>query len=263
MDTGARERGTDRAEPETIHPDGAGQQPDLQLSDHGDQGLPPVPRRHTPDLRMHAANNGRGMYFDRQTSRHSASRSKTKKIHRLTALVALLAVTLVMVSMGWIMAWAKLKKVESDNLSLDVNLRQTGGQLESLKARLLEREAAVQAMVEKRIPGLSLLEYNKVIGLNDKYVQNIRFAEAGTSNSRAIEYHVIVKNDTSDLVSPKVKIFLFDQFGIETGFAKLKSPDRTDDGRSEELQPGETRSYTGRMDIKRQAVSKFFLVQVQ
>jgi hypothetical protein len=263
MDTGIKEQGADRAEPDLLDPDGPGQRPAAHPSNPDDLALAPLPRSHAPSLRMHAANNGRGMYRDRQGSRHTASRSKTKKIHRLTALAALLAVALVVVSMGWIMAWAKLKKVESDALSLDVNLRQTGDQIQSLKAQLLEREAAVQAMVEKRIPGLSLLKFNKVIDLKDKYVANVRFTEAGTANAKAIEYHVILKNDTADLVSPKVKIFLFDQFGIETGFAKLKSPESADDPSSDELQPGETRSYTGKMDIERQAVSKFFLVQIE
>jgi cell division protein FtsL len=263
MDTGAQQNGTDRAEPDLLDSRASGQPPEAARSNRGDQAPTAVPRSYATDPRMRAANNGRGMYLDRQTSRHTASRSKTKKIRRLTALVAMLAVALVLVSMGWIMAWAKLKKVQSDALSLDVSLRQTGGQLQSLKAQLLEREAAVQAMVEKRIPGLSLLEYNKVIDVKDKYVRNIRFAEAGTADAKAIEYHALLKNDTADLASPKVKIFLFDQFGIETGFATLKTPDAADDGSSDELQPGETRSYTGKMDLQRQAVPKYFLVQVQ
>jgi cell division protein FtsL len=263
MDTGAQQNGTDPAEPDLLDRHGSSQRREAEPSNRGDQALTPAPRSYATDPRTHAANNGRGMYLDRQTSRHTASRSKTKKIRRLTALVTVLAVALVVVSMGWIMAWAKLKKVESDALSLDVNLRQTGGQLQSLKAQLLEREAAVQAMVEKRIPGLSLLEYNKVIDVKDKYVRNIRFAQSGTADAKAIEYHTILKNDTADLGSPKVKIFLFDQFGIETGFATLQPPDAADKAGSDELQPGETRSYTGKMDIQRQAVPKYFLIQVQ
>jgi hypothetical protein len=263
VDTGAQQNGTDRAESDLLDPHGPSQRRETEQSNRGDQTLTAVPQSYATDRRMHAANNGRGMYFDRQTSRHTASRSKTKKIRRLTALVAGLVVALVAVSMGWIMAWAKLKRVESDALSLNVNLRQTGGQLQSLKAQLLEREAAVQAMVEKRIPGLSLLEYNKVIDVKAKYVRNIRFAQSGTPDAEAIEYHAILKNDTADLASPKVKIFLFDQFGIETGFATLKTPDAADEASSDELQPGETRSYTGKMDVQRQAVPKYFLVQVQ
>ncbi len=237
---------------------------------HSRPDAQPENRHRQPETRAnpsvsgqpYAANNGRAMYVDRQASRHAASRSKTRKIRKLTALVALLLVALVGVSMGWILAWAKLKLLESENLTLDVNLRQTTDQLQSVKARMLERDTALQAMVEKRIPGLAPLKYNKLMEVNDKYVLSVTFAESGVADSKAIEYHALLKNDTENIVAPHVKIFLFDELGVQTGVATLKKGDATGDVDIAELRPGETRSYNAKIDVDRHADPKYFLVQV-
>jgi hypothetical protein len=205
---------------------------------------------------------GRGNYRDRQSSRHIASRSKTRKIRKLTALVALLLIALVTTSMGWILAWAKLELLESENLTLDVKLRQTSDQLQSFKARALERETALQAMVEKRIPGLLPLEYNKLFELNDKYVVSVTFTRSGVAESKAVEYHALLRNNSTNMIAPHVKIFLFDELGVQSGSAVIKKDDATGGVDIAELRPGETRSYNAKVQVDREAKPKFFLVQV-
>jgi hypothetical protein len=248
-------------DPSTQDAEGA-REPAAARESHGGHVPPDTPRSYTAHQDMHAANNSRGMQFDRQTSRHAASRSKARRIRKLTVLVVLLLVALVGVSMGWILAWAKLRLIESENLTLDVSLRQTSEELQALKARVLERDTALQAMVEKRIPGLAPLEYNKLMDVNDKYVLSVTFAESGVADSKAIEYHALLRNDTDAIVSPHVKIFLFDELGVQAGAVELKKRDATGDVDIAELRPGETRSYNAKIDVDRHATPKFFLIQV-
>jgi hypothetical protein len=202
---------------------------------------------------------GRGNYLDRQSSRHIAFRSKIRK---LTALVALLLIALVTTSMGWSLAWAKLELLESENLTLDVKLRQTSDQLQSFKARALERETALQAMVEKRIPGLLPLEYNKLFELNDEYVVSVTFTRSGVAESKAVECHALLRNNGTNMIAPHVKIFLFDKLGVQSGSAVIKKDDATGGVDIVELRPGETRSYNAKVQVDREAKPKFFLVQV-
>jgi hypothetical protein len=231
-------------------------------ADDGRRYKSPPPVSPARGQSFHNGHGRNGTYLDRQTSRHAASRSKTRRIRKLTALVAVLLVALVGTSMGWILAWAKLNMLESENLALDIKLRKTSEELQSLQTQMAERETALQEMVEKRIPGLRPLEYNKLVKVDDKYVMSITFAELGVADSKAIEYHALLRNDTNNIVLPKVRIFLFDDLGIQTGESALKKADATGDVEIAELRAGETRSYNAKIDMERHAVPRFFLVQV-
>lgn len=203
------------------------------------------------------------MYVDRQVARRAHSRSKTKQIRRFKLLLGLLVLCLIGVSMQWILSAAKLDAAESDKLALDADLRRTEKTLEETRIRLEQRESELVDLVENRIPGLDVLEFNELIDTNNRYVLNVTFAQSGVKDQEGIEYHAMLRNETERMILPNVKIFLFDEFGLQVGVANLEKMNATRIPDMAELSPGETRSYHANIDIERNAVPKYYMIHVQ
>jgi hypothetical protein len=200
---------------------------------------------------------------EREIARRARARSKTKKIFRLKLLSAALGLALIGVSLGWILTAAKLEMVESEKMVLQADLRRTESLLEKARDRLKQREAELANAIQNRIPGLSVLEFNKLIDLNDKYVLNVIFADSGVGKEAFIEYHITLKNGTPGVVLPDVKIYLFDEFGLQVGITTLKKEDATRDVALAELTPGESRSYNAKIELERDAAPKYYMIYVR
>jgi hypothetical protein len=205
----------------------------------------------------------RTMMVDRQVARRARSRSKTKKIRRLTATIVLLILALVGVSVGWIVSAAKLEQRTTDFLALDAELRNTQKELEETGARLEQQEREIADLVANRLPDLTPLEVNKLVELNDRYLLSITFAESGVGKDKGIEYHAMLQNETSKPILPRVKLYLFDRLGIQVGATSLRNEDSTRTVDLTDLMPGETRSYHADIDIERDSKPDYFIVHVK
>jgi hypothetical protein len=205
----------------------------------------------------------RTSFVDRQVARRARSRSKTRRIRHLRILAALLVVAVVVTAIGWILSWTRVQTLESEALHLDSQLRKAQGELETIRARLAERETEVRTLVEGRIPGLIEIQYNKLIDVNDRYVVNLTISEAGIEDDRHLEYHIVLKNDTSGIILPAVKIFLFDAFGLQIGVSSVERRHATSITDFAELSPGETRSYHAKLAVERDSTPKYYMLHVQ
>jgi hypothetical protein len=203
------------------------------------------------------------MLTDRAVARRARSRSKTKQIRNLKLLIAVLILALIATSMGWILAWSKMQIAEGEALALDADLRKMEREIDQGRERLAARESELVNLVEHRIPGLKPIETNKLLDINDKYVVNLTFSEAGTENASVLEYHTMLKNETAGIVLPKVTLYLFDEVGLQVGMNKLEKHNATTAAVLAELQPGETRSYHAELHVERNAEPKYYLLHVE
>lgn len=203
------------------------------------------------------------MYVDRQVARHARSRSKRKQIRNLKIAVGLLIVGLIVATMGWIYAWAKLQKEQRQSVAIDTKLHKSQRLLEETQSSLKKREGELAAMLANRLPGLSTIEYNKLVDIDDQYVHNIAFSEAGVEEAKTLEYHAMLVNADTQMVLPRVKIFFFDELGLQVGTVELKKEDATGDVPLAEMEPGETRSYHSSIRIERGATPKYYIVHVE
>lgn len=206
---------------------------------------------------------GPTLYVGRQVARRAGARSGTKKYRNLKLMLTFLILALIGVTFAWILAWAKVNLVKAEKLTLDRDLRHMERDLAQTRARLEQRESELVALVKNRIPGLKELAFNQLIDIDDKYVQNVTFAESGVAGATAIEYHAMLKNATSGMILPDVKILLFDEIGIQAGLTKLKKGDASAFTVLEELAPGESRSYHARIEIERDAVPKYYTLHIR
>lgn len=205
----------------------------------------------------------RTIYVDRRVAGHAHSRSKSKQIRRLKALIAVLILALIVISMGWILEWARLQNEVSRRAELDADLRKLEAKLEETQAALDEREKHLLDLVENRIPGLERISYNKLLDVNDKYVLSITFSETGAGEDKKLEYHAMLVNNGAEMVVPKVKIYVFNEFGLQTGVTELSKEQATSDVALAELEPGETRSYHSAVAVERDDEAIYYMIYVE
>lgn len=205
----------------------------------------------------------RTLYVDRQVARRSRSRSKTKKISQLRMLIALLSVGLVFVIMGWILAWAKLQEADERATTAQADLRKMELTLVEARASAAKREQEMLSLVEKRIPDLTEIAYNALLDINDKYVLNVTFSKAGVGADKRIEYHAMLVNNSENILLPRVKIILFNEFGMQVGMVELAREHATSAVPLAELEPGETRSYHSQINMELDAAPKYFLLDIK
>ena len=108
-----------------------------------------------------------------------------------------------------------------------------------------------------------MLEFDSTINIDHSYFRNIGFTLTGTSDNKNYEYRIVLHNDSLNVIAPAVTVFLFDDRGIQVGSTVLSKIDSTSKVEFNNLQPNETRSYTGRIGLNIHSEPKYFLVDVQ
>ena len=111
----------------------------------------------------------------------------------------------------------------------------------SLAAPELERSRKELAlMIKGRLPHLRELTPDKVINVNISPFKNIVFTVLNQNGKKRYEFKLVMENTGENLVQPDVRIFVFDQHGVQVGMSEIT--DRVD------LMPGESRSYSSVID---------------
>jgi hypothetical protein len=156
-----------------------------------------------------------------------------------------------------------LREEKLRSASAFADLQKSQRLVEEERSRLEEKENALASLLDERLPGLHRIEYNKLVDVNDKYVLNVTFAKSGVEDSKFVEYHALLVNNTQWMLLPQVEIFLFDDVGIQVGGTKLDHDQATNNAALPELEPGETRSYHSRIEVERDAVPKYYALFVE
>jgi hypothetical protein len=170
---------------------------------------------------------------------------------------------MVLLTLGWIFSWAKTQQAEERAVTLDAELQKTEIELEKTRKELAKRENDLVELIQHRTPGLKEIEYNKLLEINDEYLSNLTFSESGVGESKALEYHALLVNEGEAMLSPEVKLIVFDEFGLQVGAVKVSKEHATSHVPLSELEPGEARSYHSQIPFERDAAPRYYMVIVQ
>lgn len=110
------------------------------------------------------------------------------------------------------------------------------------------------ALIRGRIPGLSLLEFDRVVTLADSYLRTITFTLVHNPDLQSYEYHVVLHNREAESLTPNARVLFFDEVGIQVGLGLIQG---------EELSPNEVRSYTGKVDLISNSTPLYFAVETR
>jgi hypothetical protein len=205
----------------------------------------------------------------RRVSRHSSSRhssggsgSSRRKLRRMKFLVGVLLGVLVAFAVAGVMTFFKMQQFRGEAQQLTVDLREAEADLARAREKIAEMNNDMRILLANRIPGVAELSMNRQLEINDQYVRNITFVQPGTGENKAIEFSTVLENSRTAPTLPAVNIVLFDESGLQTGAVRLTKEQAITPVDIAELQPGETRTYSGRIPLQRDAPSKYFVVDV-
>jgi len=106
--------------------------------------------------------------------------------------------------------------------------------------------ASMDALVEKRIPGLTKLRFDQVIPIEQGSVRDLTFTRVRGSEKNAYELKTVIENKSAAPVSPAASIVLFDEVGVQVGRTQI-GPEGKSEGLT--LRPGEIRSLFDVVEI--------------
>ncbi len=199
-------------------------------------------------------------HYHQERRRHSR---RSKHLRSLQLVNLLLAVALVVVFIGWINTWVNLNAADKERYLLASDLRQTTNERDALHQRNQELNNNLKTLVEQRLPGLHHLSFDTTVPIDNGYVRNISFTRTGVGDGKRFEYSLVLENRDQDALTPKVRILLFDESGIQSGSATLTKEASTSNNELEFLEPGEIRAYTAPISMDRGKRPVYFKVYAE
>jgi len=127
------------------------------------------------------------------------------------------------------------------------------GELRGMKARNAE-------LLAERIYGLRPVEFGEIIEKPADFVDSVLLTHTKAFEGDRYEYLAIVKNRTNDYVIPEIKLILFNSSGYQIGEAVISSTDSPLQKRKASLKPGDSRSFTGILDIDSNEAPPYFRI---
>lgn len=168
-----------------------------------------------------------------------------------TGLAALWLITLVA-------GYSSLEAMGEDKKKLFRVVDDQREQISQLQVHIETLSAEKSSLVAGRIPGLRPFVINEVEKDVSQYVESILLTSKGNGGHH--NYVAILHNQSNEDVTPIVDILLFDELGIQVARAGVTSDETPQLSRDAKLQPGESRSYTGKLKVRDDSVPKYLLV---
>lgn len=124
---------------------------------------------------------------------------------------------------------------------------------DAIQDQLIRKEQEVDEL-KSRIAHSSLTKLlpDQVLAVNRDFIKNIVFSVVTQGGSKTYEYKLVVENPSHEAIVPKFRVFIFDSDGLEIGLDQVLQ--------GEELAPGESRSYSSKVDFFMQEEPAYFQV---
>ena len=181
-----------------------------------------------------------------QNSHHKRHRSRRSghSLHsrlKIWGLSAALLTTIVILFVTFVYTSSRIKVLTDQVGSLQQQLYSKEREVDDLKSRLTESKNEQDKLIEGRLPSVMKLVPDQVLAVNSDFIKNIVFTEVNEGGSKLYEYKLVVENLSHKIMVPKFRLLIFDKYGVQIGMDQVL--------RDEELSPGESRSYSSKVDF--------------
>ncbi|MEO1766945.1 hypothetical protein [Thiobacter aerophilum] len=187
----------------------------------------------------------------RRAASHAAREARRRRSQRLMLAIAL-AVSLAMLLVVAVVAGIQIQHLTAENASLANDLFRARQKLERIEPELEKTRQELTSVTRGRLPHLKELTPDKVIPLDAGYVKNIVFTVLRQNGQTRYEYRAVLENAGETMLRPEVRVFVFDQRGIQVGSGEIT--DRT------EMIPGESRAYSASIERFMDEEPRYFYV---
>lgn len=187
-------------------------------------------------------------------SRHISE--SQRKLSRLRVLAGLLGLALIGAAVTGIFGLAQLQRFRGEANELASRVRQLEADLTSARERLAEMATDMRVLLANRIPGIAQIGFGRALEVNEGYLRNLTFLRG--ADDQRIEYSMVLENVGAQPVVPRVRILLFDEAGLQSGVAVFEPG-----AGAAPLVPGESRTYSGPVQLERAVPPVYFLAEVE
>ena len=135
----------------------------------------------------------------------------------------------------------RIKELSSraDTVQAQIFLKEK--EIAELKSSLAQSKDEMDKLIKDRLPTAMKLVPDKVLAVNTDFIKNIVFTEVKPDGAKQYEYKLVVENHSHKIIIPKFRLLIFDKYGLQIGMDQVLS--------GEELGPGESRSYSSKVDF--------------
>lgn len=147
-----------------------------------------------------------------------------------------------------ILMYAHSSLVAQEQRTLSETTEQAARELAELRAQLPHMRQELATLVREHRPELRPLVFDQVIPIDKGHVKSILFMVYGVGEAKIHEYQLVLTNPTRAALHEPINILLFDQAGVEVGRIPVGTSRQ---GKTLiDLEPGEVRTYSGRVDFQ-------------
>lgn len=144
---------------------------------------------------------------------------------------------------------------------LQLSEQTLSAEISDLKDRLAGVKKRNAELVRGRIPDLRNLKFGELVKRPANFVESLLFTQTRSFDGDNHEYMLVLKNNTERTVLPQVKIKFFDASGFQVGGVVVNSADTVLTRNKARLKPGESRSFTGKLEFDFEKVPPYFIVR--
>ncbi|MFK8067614.1 MAG: hypothetical protein AB8D52_05160 [Gammaproteobacteria bacterium] len=188
--------------------------------------------------------------------RTRAYRKLEKKQIRTRNVAALISLILIC---GVALSVASLKRVSNENRILENDLNQANLRIEALMNDSQDLRLENDNLVQGRIPGLIPIKFDDPFKIENQMLKSVVFTETQHNGQKRYEYLAVVRNNTEDVMRPASLLIFFNKLGVEVGKGRIAIALGFDNQvKMISLQPGESHSFTGSIEMISDDEPKYF-----
>jgi len=181
-----------------------------------------------------------------QNSQQSSHRSRRTRSSRhsglkIWGLSFALIVTLVVLFISFVYSGSRIEALSTRSDLVQQELIQKTKEVNELKADLGQTKKDMEELIKGRLPSVMQLVPDKVLAVKKDMIKNIVFTVVKHDGTKQYEYKLVVENHTHNKIVPKFRLLIFDKYGVQIGLDQVLT--------SDELAPGESRSYSKKVDF--------------
>lgn len=176
-----------------------------------------------------------------RTHRSRRSRHSRHSGLKIWSLSFALLITLVILFISFVYSSSRIEALSTRADAVQKELFLKNKEVDEMKSNLAQSKNELEELIKGRLPSVMKLVPDKVLAVNKDLIKNIVFTVVKQDGSKHYEYKLVMENRNRTRIVPKFRLLIFDKYGVQIGLDQVLT--------SEELAPGESRSYSSRVDF--------------
>jgi len=197
--------------------------------------------------------------------RRRSSQSLRRKIEKSRRVILVQRIAMIAIASALIIGSAltanSMRSSSQREIALRRQLIEVERQQAADQATISALEGQVGELVAGRIPGLAPLTFDRVLRLEHEYARSITFTRIRVDHVEQFEFQLVMENNRSPLIEPKLDVVLFDRLGFELSRQHIGQDIEMGVDGFEGLRRGEVRSHAAVFAIPESDRPAYFLVR--